>query len=97
MWLCGGSSTDTVVGDVLVFNPATRAWRSPALRGDLSLLRRTAHGACLHPARPHCILLQGGYGTGPEAAADSQDYRCVSWLAGAVDGKCEGCWVMGDG
>lgn len=74
MWLCGGSDADTVVGDVVVFDPATRRWRTPALRGDTALLRRTAHGACLHPARPDCILLQGGYGGGTGGAA-TQAYK----------------------
>ena len=68
VWLCGGSDAEAVVADALAFNPATRCWRKPQLRGDASLLRRTAHGACAHPVRPDCLLLQGGYG------GSAQDY-----------------------
>ncbi len=74
VWLCGGSATATVVGDVIAYDPATRRWRVPSLRGDTELLRRTAHGACLHPARPDCILLQGGYGGG-SGNGTTQDYK----------------------
>ena len=65
VWLVGGGDTGDVIADVLVFTPATRRWRRPALTGELYLLQRTAHGACLHPQRPDCILLQGGYGRTP--------------------------------
>lgn len=47
---------------MLVFNPATRSWRQAELRGDVHLLKRTAHGACTHPLRPGSILMMGGYG-----------------------------------
>lgn len=66
MWLCCGGDSDRVLADVSVFHPATRTWRTPALLGEKRLLLRTAHGACVHPQRPHCILLMGGYG-GSEA------------------------------
>lgn len=62
VWICGGSEADSVLGDVFVFNPTTRTFRQPRLRGDLTLLKRTAHDACVHPLRPHCLLLFGGYG-----------------------------------
>lgn len=71
--MCGGSDATTVVGDVLVYSPTARAFRQPRLRGELSLLHRTAHGACAHPLRPHCLLLFGGYGGTMNSA--TQEYE----------------------
>ena len=69
----GGGDTETVYGDVLMFDPAARTFRTPRLLGDASLLRRTAHGAAPHPLRPDCLLLFGGYGGEPDCA--TQEYR----------------------
>lgn len=69
---------DTVLGGALVYNPTTRTVREPRLVGDVLLLRRTAHGACLHPLRPDCILLVGGYGGEVDAA--TQEYRYLNDL-----------------
>ena len=79
VWLCGGGSTDSVAGDVVVFTPLTRSWRVPALRGQTALLKRTAHGACQHPTRPACIVLFGGYG-GEGADSQGQDFRYLNDL-----------------
>jgi hypothetical protein len=78
VWVLGGSGADEVQGTALAFDPRTRRWRTPQLRGDVALLRRTAHGECAHPGRPGCLLLQGGYGA-PDAAAaaPTQEYRRV--------------------
>jgi hypothetical protein len=72
VWVVGGSDAARVVDDVWVFDLRVRAWRAPALAGDVRLLARTAHGACAHPRRPGVILLFGGYGAprgAPRAAA----------------------------
>lgn len=65
-----------VLPDVLVFNPATRTWRQAEVQGEVHLLKRTAHGACIHPLRPRSILLMGGYG-GP-----GEDFR---WAAAELE------------
>lgn len=77
------SHVSQVLPDVLVFNPAMRSWRQAHLQGDVHLLRRTAHGACVHPLRPGSILLMGGYG-GP-----GEDFRCgaPAWLGVAGPGR----------
>lgn len=69
----GGGNTETVVGGVIVYAPTTRTFRKPRLRGDLSLLARTAHGACVHPLKADCLLVFGGYGGLPSAA--TPEYR----------------------
>ena len=73
VWVCGGADIDSVSTDVLAFSPATHTFRQPRLRGNLALLRRTAHGACVHPLRPHCLLLFGGYGGQIDSA--TQEYE----------------------
>jgi hypothetical protein len=50
----------------LIFDLTTRTWRQPRLQGDVVLLHRTAHAACLHPTRPEAILLFGGYTVGED-------------------------------
>jgi hypothetical protein len=65
VWIIGGSDDDAIHSDdpVWCFDVKTRVWTQPKLQGNLTLLHRTAHGACLHPTVPGCILLFGGYGT----------------------------------
>jgi hypothetical protein len=64
VWVIGGSDDDAIHCDdpVWCFDVKTRVWMQPKLKGNRTLLRRTAHGACLHPTLPGCILLFGGYG-----------------------------------
>lgn len=73
MWLVAGGDAKTVFGDCVLFDPQTRSYERPKLRGDLALLHRTAHGACVHPLRPECLLLFGGYGGQLDSA--TQEYR----------------------
>jgi hypothetical protein len=50
-------------------------------RGNLKLLQRTAHSACIHPERPHCILIYGGYGA---VTPDNHDDHEPNWLCDFV-------------
>ncbi|KAI7841997.1 hypothetical protein COHA_004340 [Chlorella ohadii] len=82
VWLVSGGDAETVFGDCIVFDPQTHTYERPNLRGDLSLLMRTAHGACVHPHRPECLLLFGGYGGQLDSA--TQEYRYLNDLV-AID------------
>jgi Galactose oxidase, central domain len=64
VWVIGGSDDDAIHSNdaVWCFDVKTRVWTQPKLKGNLTLLHRTAHGACVHPTLPGCILLFGGYG-----------------------------------
>lgn len=73
VWLVSGGDAETVFGDCIVFDPESRTYERPSLRGDRGLLMRTAHGACVHPQRPECLLLFGGYGGQLDSA--TQEYR----------------------
>ena len=73
VWLVSGGDAETVFGDCIVFDPEACTYERPSLRGDLGLLMRTAHGACVHPQRPECLLLFGGYGGQLDSA--TQEYR----------------------
>lgn len=73
VWLVSGGDAETVFGDCIVFDPESRTYERPSLRGDRGLLMRTAHGACVHPQRPDCLLLFGGYGGQLDSA--TQEYR----------------------
>ncbi|KAL4445898.1 hypothetical protein ABPG77_009097 [Micractinium sp. CCAP 211/92] len=84
VWLCGGGDSAQVLPDVLVFNPATRTWRQAELQGEVHLLKRTAHGACIHPLRPRSILLMGGYGGPGEDFRYLNDLVEVDTAAGTV-------------
>jgi len=85
IWIIGGSDDNTIHSDdpVWCFDVKTRVWTQPKLKGNLSLLHRTAHGACLNPIVPWCILLFGGYGTvqlQPKATDSSEP----KWLSDLV-------------
>lgn len=84
VWLCGGGDSSQVLPDVLVFNPATRSWRQAELRGDVHLLKRTAHGACTHPLRPGSILMMGGYGGPGEDLKYLNDLVEIDTVSGTV-------------
>ena len=64
VWVIGGSDDESIRSEDIVwcFHVKTREWKQPTLEGDILLLRRTAHGVCLHPTLPGSILLFGGYG-----------------------------------
>ncbi|KAL4425699.1 hypothetical protein ABPG75_009715 [Micractinium tetrahymenae] len=84
VWLCGGGNSSQVLPDVLVFNPADRSWRQAELRGDVHLLKRTAHGACIHPLRPSSILMMGGYGGPADDLRYLNDLVEIDTVAGTV-------------
>ena len=91
VWCVGGNTADTVVTTDVVwcFNLSTREWRQPRLTGDLALLRRTAHGACIHPLDPGCILIFGGYGHSPPpppatVTTTKQQQQQPDWLSDLV-------------
>jgi hypothetical protein len=57
-------------------------------RGNMELLARTAHGACLHPMDRNSILIFGGYGTahpstGTQTAA-AKEGAAMAWLSDLV-------------
>lgn len=86
VWIIGGSDDDTIHSDdaVWCFEVKTRVWTQPKLKGNLTLLHRTAHGACLHPTMPGCILLFGGYGT-VELQPNAKDLSIEpKWLSDLV-------------
>lgn len=82
VWIIGGSDDKAIRSDdaVWCFNLRTKEWKQPKLEGDLLLLRRTAHGACLHPTLPGSILLFGGYGQIVQSNTSSP----ADWLADLV-------------
>ncbi|GLI67587.1 hypothetical protein VaNZ11_011821 [Volvox africanus] len=61
IWVVAGSDNEQVIGDVHIFDVLTHTWTKPQIRGDNSLLSRTAHSAELHPSDPRVVLLFGGY------------------------------------
>ncbi|EFJ46572.1 hypothetical protein VOLCADRAFT_93025 [Volvox carteri f. nagariensis] len=61
IWVIAGSDNEKVMGDAHVFDVQTQTWTKPHVRGDITLLSRTAHSAELHPCDPRAILLFGGY------------------------------------
>ncbi|KAL4539588.1 hypothetical protein Ndes2526A_g02616 [Nannochloris sp. 'desiccata'] len=86
VWIIGGSDDDTIhsYDAVWCFEVKTRVWTQPKLKGNLTLLHRTAHGACLHPTMPGCILLFGGYGT-VELQPNAKDLSIEpKWLSDLV-------------
>ena len=80
IWVVGGSD-DAFIPEpnnlVWCFHIKSREWRQPTLSGNTELLRRTAHGACMHPSSPGTILLFGGYGsTTARPKADAPEWLC---------------------
>lgn len=61
-WIIGGGNETELVEDAIAcFYITNKKWTVPSMQGELHLLKRTAHGACIHPLKPSCILLFGGY------------------------------------
>ncbi|GIL57278.1 hypothetical protein Vafri_12534 [Volvox africanus] len=61
IWVVAGSDNEQVIGDVHIFDVLTHTWTKPQIRGENSMLSRTAHSAELHPSDPRVVLLFGGY------------------------------------
>ena len=64
LWVIGGmrrTKTIAPYSETRFFDLRTRTWRTPTLRGSVSLLQRMGHCAVRHPHNPDAILIFGGY------------------------------------